>query len=298
MSVFSSSTEILYEADVLVPFAFVRILVTSPDYNGYYPGYPVNTENKFVVAHFMIEGKTSYAYAATAKDPDSGFWPWLWKATSPLDNDGNNMAVDRDRYHYKWHLPITNQSFDYTNFIVQGEGFSTRTDVLVPCPACSWKSGDRVLNNRGQLMYCEGKPDYCPYDCKGHLLCSTSQVKWCDKGVNQMNRSPNHIFRSNGWLAESGNCWADIAGNGCSVLIRGTNAHGGDKNCTISSDAMWWAYQDIRDPLKGDCRQCGSKHFGTRYSPNGCMVSIDYYEGCDNRDKGVLRVVDSASIEE
>lgn len=42
------------------------------------------------------------------------------------------------------------------------------------------------------------------------------------------------------------------------------------------------AYQDIRDV--GDCSTCGSKHLG-----NGCLVSIDYYYGCDNRDPGPNR---------
>ncbi|KAF7164009.1 hypothetical protein CNMCM5623_008648 [Aspergillus felis] len=116
------------------------------------------------------------------------------------------------------------------------------------------------------------------YDCKGETLCSTTNVKWCDKAVNQMNRGQT-IYTSNAEaLALSGNCWANNAGFGCSVQIRGTDQNG--KNCKITGDEMWQAYQDIRKV--GGCGKCGTKHFG-----NGCIVSTDYYYSCDNRDSGV-----------
>ncbi|PYI33766.1 hypothetical protein BP00DRAFT_444318 [Aspergillus indologenus CBS 114.80] len=79
-------------------------------------------------------------------------------------------------------------------------------------------------------------------------------------------------------LALSGNCWANWEQFGCSVQVRGKDKTG--KDCTITGDEMWEAYQDIRKI--GGCKKCGSKHFG-----NGCLVSVDYYYGCDNRDPGV-----------
>lgn len=79
----------------------------------------------------------------------------------------------------------------------------------------------------------------------------------------------------------AGSCWSDNAGFGCSVRIRGKDQHG--KDCTITEDEMWEAYQDIRNI--GGCKKCGTKHF-----ENGCMVSVDYYYGCDNRDSGVMSV--------
>ncbi|KAL4808055.1 hypothetical protein BDV18DRAFT_158173 [Aspergillus unguis] len=82
-------------------------------------------------------------------------------------------------------------------------------------------------------------------------------------------------------LALEGNCWANNAGFGCSVRIRGKDQNG--KDYTITGDEMWEAYQDIRNI--GGCKKCGTKHFAS-----GCMVSVDYYYGCDNRDDGVLSV--------
>ena len=119
-------------------------------------------------------------------------------------------------------------------------------------------------------------------------MCKTSPVKFCDLGVNNMQRGARKYVASD-TLSSAGNCWADVAGYGCSVQIRGDNAHEGDKKCSITGDQMWWAYQDIRDPLKGGCAHCGSKHFGDKkYSRNGCMVSIDYYKGCDNPPNNMM----------
>lgn len=116
------------------------------------------------------------------------------------------------------------------------------------------------------------------YDCEGETLCSTTNVKYCDEAINRMQRG-NTIYTSNqGPLALEGTCWANWEQFGCKVTIRGT--HDGGKNCQITGDEMWNAYQDIRKI--GGCTKCGSKHFG-----DGCLVSIDYYHGCDNRDSGI-----------
>jgi hypothetical protein len=120
------------------------------------------------------------------------------------------------------------------------------------------------------------------YDCKGDTLCSTTNVKFCDKAVNNMERG-SKIYTSGDLLASAGNCWANSQGFGCSVKIRGKDNDG--KACKITGDDMWVAYQDIRKT--GDCSKCGSKHFG-----NGCMVSVDYYYGCDNRDSSTDRKID------
>lgn len=122
------------------------------------------------------------------------------------------------------------------------------------------------------------------YDCKGDTLCSTTNVKFCDKAVNNMERG-SKIYTSGDILASAGNCWANAQGFGCSVQIRGTDNDG--NACKITGDDMWNVYQDIR--TAGDCSKCGSKHFG-----NGCLVSIDYYYGCDNRDSGPNRKIDGS----
>lgn len=59
-----------------------------------------------------------------------------------------------------------------------------------------------------------------------------------------MNRGQT-IYTSNAEaLGSSGNRWANNAGFGCSVQIRGTDQNG--KNCKIPGDEMWQTYQDIR----------------------------------------------------
>lgn len=122
------------------------------------------------------------------------------------------------------------------------------------------------------------------YDCQGDTLCTTTNVKWCDEAVNNMDRG-SKIYTSSDTLAVAGNCWANAEGFGCSVKIRGKD---GDGNaCKITGDDMWYAYQDIRND--GDCAKCGSKHFG-----NGCLVSVDYYYGCDNRDPGPNRMIEAS----
>lgn len=123
------------------------------------------------------------------------------------------------------------------------------------------------------------------YDCEGATLCSTTNVKWCDEAVNNMDRG-SKMYTASDTIAVAGNCWANAEGFGCSVSIRGTDGNG--KSCQITGDDMWNAYQDIRNV--GDCAKCGSKHFG-----NGCLVSVDYYYGCDNRDSGPNRKTSNTS---
>jgi hypothetical protein len=287
IKVSASPTETVYEADVLVPYAFIRILITELDYECTKPSWPANTDEKAVCAHYMIEGETSYKYTGTAPDR-RGNWPWQWGPTAPLNNEGNNMKVERNKYHYRWHLPIGTSTIDTNSYVVQGEGFSPRTDVFMPCP-CLWRSGNKVIASpqTQELKYCEGKHDWCPYNCQGDTLCRDISDKWCDKAINNMNRQKDHWYHSNGdYLAARGNCWSNSVGIGCSVQIRGENKQDGNKACKISGDDMWLAYQDIKKI--GGCKKCGSKHFG-----NGCMVSVDYMTECGNRDKGVNRFLNS-----
>ncbi|KAF2429956.1 hypothetical protein EJ08DRAFT_589813 [Tothia fuscella] len=278
----TSGSEVVYEADVLVPYAFIRILLTNSDSDCHIPSYPTSTEGaRYLCSHYMIEGQTSYKYAATAVDPKTKFWPWLWSTTSKLDNDGNNMIVERDRHHYKWYVPKANASFDYSNIIVQGEGFNPRTNVFVPQPCGTRGSGDKVQvdSSSGEIKYTWGKHDWCPYNCEGSALCATTNKKYCHQAVNRMGRG-NKVYKTSDILAEAGNCWGTTDGYGCKVQIRGRNEHDGNKICTITGDEMWWAVQDIIDSNKGGCTKCGSKHFG-----NGCMVTTDYVTQCGNHNR-------------
>lgn len=103
------------------------------------------------------------------------------------------------------------------------------------------------------------------YDCEGATLCTTTNVKWCDEAVCNMDRG-SKIYTASDTIAVAGNCWAIYEGFGCSVQIRGSDDGAA---CQITGDDMWNAYQNIRD--LGDCSTCGSKHLG-----NGvwCLLTI------------------------
>ncbi|KAF4166807.1 hypothetical protein CNMCM6936_005969 [Aspergillus lentulus] len=265
-----SATSTTIQADFLVPYAFMRVYLTDPDTRCQMPAWPINfNPGNFICTHYMVENEVLYEYSGAKLAEGQTNYPWAWSSKGAA-------PVKRDGYTFTWTLPVGTDTTDSSYFSVQAQGYGPLTNVFHPCPS-EWKD-----STAGAGAFCTGSS---PYDCKGETLCSTTNVKWCDKAVNQMNRGQT-IYTSNAEaLALSGNCWANNAGFGCSVKIRGTDQNG--KNCKITGDEMWEAYQDIRNV--GGCGKCGTKHFG-----NGCMVSVDYYYGCDNRDKGVQLMADFA----
>ncbi|KAL4891313.1 fibronectin type III domain protein [Aspergillus ambiguus] len=258
----ASSTNI--SADFLVPFAFMRVYLTDPDTNCKMPSWPINfNSGNYICTHYMVENEILYEYSGSELASGETNYHWAWTSIG-------SAPATRDGYTWTWELPVGTNTRDSTFFSVQAQGYGPLTNVFHPCPS-KWDDGTAISG-----AYCTGE---APYDCKGETLCSTTNVKWCDKAVNQMNRGETVYTANSEALALEGNCWSNNAGFGCSVRIRGTDENG--KNCKITGDEMWHAYQDIRN--FGGCEKCGTKHFG-----NGCMVSVDYYYGCDNRDAGVL----------
>jgi hypothetical protein len=265
-----SATSTTIQADFLVPYAFMRVYLTDPGTHCQMPAWPINfNAGNFICTHYMVENEVLYEYSGAKLTEGQTNYPWAWSSKGAA-------PVKRDGYTFTWTLPVGTDTTDSSYFSVQAQGYGPLTNVFHPCPS-EWDD-----STPGAGAFCTGSS---PYDCKGETLCSTTNVKWCDKAVNQMNRGQT-IYTSNAEaLALSGNCWANNAGFGCSVKIRGTDQNG--KNCKITGDEMWQAYQDIRNV--GGCGKCGTKHFG-----NGCMVSVDYYYGCDNRDSGVLMMANFA----
>ncbi|KAF7164134.1 hypothetical protein CNMCM5623_008824 [Aspergillus felis] len=258
-----SATSTTIQADFLVPYAFMRVYLTDPDTRCQMPAWPINyNTGNFICTHYMVENEALYQYSGANLTEGQTNYPWAWSSVGAA-------PVKRDGYTFTWTLPVGTDTTDSSYFSVQAQGYGPLTNVFHPCPS-QWDDG-----KPGAGAFCTG---LSPYDCKGETLCSTTNVKWCDKAVNQMNRGKTIYTANAEALAISGNCWANNAGFGCSVQIRGTDQNG--KNCQITGDEMWQAYQDIRNV--GGCKKCGTKHFG-----NGCMVSVDYYYGCDNRDSGV-----------
>ncbi|KAH2663806.1 hypothetical protein KXV32_008311 [Aspergillus fumigatus] len=258
-----SATSTTIQADFLIPYAFMRVYLTNPDTHCQMPAWPINfNAGNFICTHYMVENEVLYEYSGAKLTEGQTNYPWAWSSKGAA-------PVKRNGYTFTWTLPVGTDTTDSSYFSVQAQGYGPLTNVFHPCPS-EWDDGKPSAG-----AFCTVSS---PYDCKGETLCSTTNVKWCDKAVNQMNRGQT-VYTSNAEaLALSGNCWANNAGFGCSVQIRGTDRNG--KNCKITGDEMWQSYQDIRNI--GGCGKCGTKYFG-----NGCMVSVDYYYGCDNRDKGV-----------
>ncbi|KAK9559984.1 hypothetical protein V6Z77_005618 [Aspergillus fumigatus] len=258
-----SATSTTIQADFLIPYAFMRVYLTNPDTHCQMPAWPINfNAGNFICTHYMVENEVMYEYSGAKLTEGQTNYPWAWSSKGAA-------PVKRNGYTFTWTLPVGTDTTDSSYFSVQAQGYGPLTNVFHPCPS-EWDDGKPSAG-----AFCTVSS---PYDCKGETLCSTTNVKWCDKAVNQMNRGQT-VYTSNAEaLALSGNCWANNAGFGCSVQIRGTDQNG--KNCKITGDEMWQSYQDIRNI--GGCGKCGTKYFG-----NGCMVSVDYYYGCDNRDKGV-----------
>ena len=271
VKVSSTATTITYEADVLIPYGFLRVFITDPDNNCVLPAWPIPyNKGGRICAHYVVEADTLYTYNSPMIDEATTNWGWNWKQ----QGEWANVKIDRDVYHYKWTLPVGTSTVNPNYFVIQAEGYGPLTNVIGPCPD-RWKK-----NPPNAGASCTGN---LPYDCQGATLCSTTLVKWCDKAVNNMQRG-SKIYESNGIsLAVSGNCWANYEQFGCKVYVQGTDQDG--NNCRVTGDELWQAYQDIRGA--GGCSTCGSKHFG-----NGCLVSVDYHYGCDNRDTGPRLVRD------
>ncbi|OQD78925.1 hypothetical protein PENANT_c071G04858 [Penicillium antarcticum] len=193
-------------ADVLVPYAFVRLYIWSQvgcDFDED-PGWSVNFKvDKYVCTHYMVEGTTLYKYSGTMPK-GSTTPPWSWTSIGTVD-------VDVDAYTYTWTLPIGTNTADTSKFVVQTQGYN---------PAES---------------YVEPRAD--DYDCQGSTMCTTPDfLKWCDHAVNVLHRDDYPFYQSSGGL--NGNCWGDQT-RGCQVFVQGAG-------CSISGNDMWNAYQNIR----------------------------------------------------
>lgn len=253
----ASAISTVYEADVLLPFSFVRIFITG---NGAScsrdtASYKVNTPKWFVCAFYMVEGATLYKYNAMHKD-SSGTWPWDWKATIKFDGDDMNIERTQNEPHFTWHIPLgkSNTKIDVTQFITQGEGFSPKTTVFQLRP-CIWTSASKVVHDpkEGATSYAENQPTDRPVHCGGNLLGSGYPQKWCDLAINRLTDRNYKRLHSSNTVADSGNCWANFAMYGCRVQIIGKNSEGRD--CTITGDDLYDTYQEITQPtLNGPCR--------------------------------------------
>ncbi|KAE9964378.1 hypothetical protein EG328_010498 [Venturia inaequalis] len=269
ITVTSSINQTKYEADILVPFTFLRVFIIDPDSNCTYPAYAINTDRGFVCAKWMIEGDIFYKYSGKERDPKTKFWPFTWTPSDRLNEEGKNVKVEQNKFHYTWSLPIGIETVDTSNFLIEGEGISPKTNVFRSCP-CHWKTPGAIRREKdGALKYCEGKQKFCAYKCRDSWECQGyalfSRVRICDRAVQEIALG-NPTYRANDKQAKPGSCSRNFFGFGCSVTIRGKDKEG--RNCEINGDGLKQAYEDIKAGERGNCGKCpGSKDLG-----NGCSV--------------------------
>jgi hypothetical protein len=257
-----TTDSLIYEADVYLPYGFIRIYITDPSKSCSLhkktpePAWPINHAAGFACAHYMIEGKTLYRYTG-AIPANIDLYPWSWTPITSRDN----VQVERNGYHYRWVVKrnlIEKITLDTSKYVIQAEGYNLIANVFSPCPEKFWTSSD-------SWSYCLG------YDCS---KCKLTNTGWCDKAIRSIENDIDrrHFTSNQGYLAAEGVCWANGLGIGCKVIVEGLDRR--HKNCTISGATLRNAYNDIK--AQGGCK-CGRKIL-----ENGCSVRIAHENGCGN----------------
>ncbi|QIW96679.1 hypothetical protein AMS68_002197 [Peltaster fructicola] len=118
----------IFSADVLVPYAFVRLYIQAQDGA---IGWPINyTPTNYIMVNYMIEGTTLFMYSGTAPGMT---WSWV-----PIDQ----AAITIAGYHYTWQVPMGTSKADTSKFIVQTQGYDPAVNVFVPCPVAGGLDGN------------------------------------------------------------------------------------------------------------------------------------------------------------
>jgi hypothetical protein len=219
-SVSSGSTTI--KADVLVPYAFLRIYIWDSiecDFQQN-PGWPINFKtDAYVCAHYMVEGKTLFKYTGTPLPAGSTDAPWKWTNISEI-------SVDTTGYTYTWTLPLGTSTTDTSKFVVQAQGYGPYINVFSPTPD--------------------------DYDCKGSSMCgmAANMLSWCDKAAANITDGTTY---SSGSGSGSGTCSGNSV-QACGVFVQKF----GGGSCSMSGNELHRAYDNIRKV--GGCKKCGSFH--------------------------------------
>jgi hypothetical protein len=147
-----TGTQTVFKAEILVPYAFVRIFMYEEVHFEYLdayhcdwtkkPGWPINfSQYDSMCHHWMIEGGTLYEYTGK-QDPVTGLspWVWTWRAEVPFVQSG---------YDYTWTVPIGTSTVDPSKFMLQVQGYGPMANVYNTCPP---------LND---VRTAGGRPEYC-----------------------------------------------------------------------------------------------------------------------------------------
>jgi hypothetical protein len=163
------STSTTYQADILVPYAFVRLYLwdTVTCILSESPAWPINfSSGDYVCAHYMVEGTTLYSYSGTIPAGTTNApWSWTEVATVPVTVTGS--------YTYNWVLPLGTSTVDPSEFLVQAQGYNPLTNVY--------------------------QPNSTAYDCKGSSYCNPGSSSLASAGLcycahSNVTRSDTYMY--------------------------------------------------------------------------------------------------------
>ena len=114
-----------FQADVLVPFAFVRVFIWDGDDScAQGPGWPINyTPGDYICAQYMVESGTLFSNNGA---PGAFTWSWAIIGSVPFSQVG---------YTVTWNVPVGLSTANTSNFVIQAQGYNPLTNVFSPCGA-------------------------------------------------------------------------------------------------------------------------------------------------------------------
>jgi hypothetical protein len=167
----NTADKTIVKADVLVPYAFVRLFFWDSiecDFEKD-PAYPAIYNNKgaYVCAKYMVENQKLYRYSGPPRTNPQENIKWAW---TPVDGD-SKVPLTTTGYTNEWTVPMGSSKFNTKKFLVQAEGYSPTNMAVYPDP------GEQ-------------------FDCKGSIMCSTTleMQRWCDAAVNGLVRDDNLTY--------------------------------------------------------------------------------------------------------
>lgn len=127
----TTATSTTYEADILFPYAFVRLFIWGGKLDCNLTAehaWPINYNSAhYVCNQYMVEEKTLYQYTGKLDDVTHGA-TWSW-------SNMTDIVRTQTGHTYNWTLPLGNSTFDTNQFLIQVQGYGPRGNYLKPCPA-------------------------------------------------------------------------------------------------------------------------------------------------------------------
>ncbi|KAL3457245.1 Spherulation-specific family 4-domain-containing protein [Aspergillus heterothallicus] len=126
---------VIYKADVLVPYAFVRLFIGKNQPNpGIARGWPIQSPERSIfgsaqhqIVNWLVEGNDFYAglyeYTGAWYETSSAPADWSW---SPI----GEAKQTQDGYTYRWRVPLADTDAVPEEDLVQGQGYAPLTNVF------------------------------------------------------------------------------------------------------------------------------------------------------------------------